>query len=55
MSKRILAFFLAVVMVLALPVGAQELEEATPIIEVKISTTEEFMTFAENCRLDNCC
>ena len=56
MYKRILSIFLCFLMLLgiALPVYADETEvpEEPTVVELRISTAEEFITFAENCRLD---
>ena len=56
MYKRIISFLLCFIMLLgiALPVYADETgdpEEQT-MVELKISTVEELLAFAENCRLD---
>jgi len=55
--KRILCILLVFLLSLciSLPVFADEPEETEtqPIIRLKISNTEEFLTFAENCRLDS--
>ena len=57
MSKRLFCMILSVVLLLgmAVPVHAEEAEmqEEIPVRELKISTVEEFLIFAENCRLDS--
>ena len=57
MNKRIISIFLCVFLLLgmAVPAYAEEAEEATEATvfqELVISTTEAFLEFAENCRLD---
>ena len=57
MYKRWISILLCVVFLLgmAVPVGADETEPQEEILtrELKISTAEEFLAFAENCRLDS--
>ena len=57
MNKRWISILLCVVLLLgtAAPVSAEEteIEEEIPMQELKISTAEEFLAFAENCRLDS--
>ena len=57
MFKRSICIFLCVVLFLgiAFPVYAEEAEAQEEILvrELKISTVEEFLAFAENCRLDS--
>ena len=57
MFKRIISSLLCCIILLgiALPVCAEETEEQPEIavVELKISTAEEFIAFAENCRLDS--
>jgi len=57
MYRRIISIALCLVLLLsiALPVYAEEAEEKPEIavVELSISTAEEFIAFAENCRLDS--
>ena len=54
MSKRIASIILCLVFLLsmALPVYAEE-EEAAPRTTLKLHTIEDFLAFAENCRMDS--
>ena len=57
MFKRFISIALCLVLLLgiALPVCAEETEEQPEIavVEFKITTAEDFVAFAENCRLDS--
>ena len=57
MYKRVIGILLCVVLLLgmAVPVCAVETEDQEEILvrELEISTVEEFLAFAENCRLDS--
>ena len=56
MSKRIISLLVCLVMLMgmALPVCAEETEspEEPVVTTLRIATREDFLTFAENCRLD---
>ena len=53
MNKRLVCLLMSFVLLLsmAMPVSAEPSEEAEPI-KLSISSPEEFLTFAQNCRLD---
>lgn len=57
MNKRILSMLLAIVLLLSMasPVFAEETEEqdAIPTVTVKLHTLEDFLDFAEKCRMDS--
>lgn len=57
MNKRFISAVLCVMLLLglALPVYATDTDDQDPVIlaEIKISTPEEFLGFAENCRMDS--
>lgn len=57
MCKRFVRILLCFAFLLStvIPVYATQTEESEnmPVAEIKISTVEEFITFAENCRLDS--
>lgn len=61
MRKRLICSLLCMLMVCSLPLTAfaeeaEPTEETQPVIEIvtlEIETKEEFLTFAENCRLDS--
>lgn len=54
MGKRIgtILLCLALLCALAIPVFADETQEQVPAVTLTVTTEAEFLTFAENCRLD---
>lgn len=52
MRKKVMILFLCLSLLLSIPLPVFAEEPEIPANELSISTAEEFLTFAENCRLD---